>query len=112
MKFIVMSLTTWQSHDIKMAAAAMQKLTPLPAIEKLSERVIRVLGANPSPMTLQGTNTYLVGKGKKYVNLMIGKDSRNIPNHMFWWSLIFVCVYFCFLTELSPFGWCQFCSTW
>lgn len=59
-----------------------EDLPQLADVERVHPKVIRILGQNPGQLTLQGTNTYLVGDGAE--RILIDTSDGNSS----WWSLV------------------------
>ncbi len=51
-------------------------------VDRLSELVVRVRASNPGPMTLTGTNSYIIGKGGTGHEVVVIDPGPNLPVHL------------------------------
>ena len=61
---------------------AAPNLPYMPTWERLDDCVVRVSGLNPGLHTLQGTNTYLIGRGKARLLLDTGEGKPEYLSHL------------------------------
>lgn len=69
-RYCIALMSTYQQRPgqaLSLSSHVFEELPKLDPVTALSPRVIQILGDNPSAYTLQGTNSYLIGTGQKYV---------------------------------------------